>query len=64
MYKLEKIFSFRISLEELDAIKKLRKNGINVSGLLRRALRRFADNSTLKNKKDYAEGIINRIGLP
>ena len=53
MYKMDKIYSFHISLEEREAIEKLRKNGINVSRLLRRALRRFADKSELQKKKLY-----------
>jgi post-segregation antitoxin (ccd killing protein) len=51
MYKMDKIYSFHISIEEREAIEKLRKNGINVSRLLRRALRRFADKSELQKKE-------------
>jgi post-segregation antitoxin (ccd killing protein) len=53
MYKMDKIYSFHISLEEREAIEKLRKNGINVSRLLRRALRRFADKSEFQSKGNY-----------
>ena len=63
MYKMDKIYSFHISIEEREAIEKLRKNGINVSRLLRRALRRFADKSELQ-KKNYTWNIFNRIDLP
>jgi hypothetical protein len=44
MYKMNKVFSFHISVEEKDAIEVLRKYDINISRFLRRALRDLAGN--------------------
>ena len=57
MYKMDKVYSFHISLEERDAIKELRRNGVNVSRFLRRELRRFADSLILKDRNNTTGGI-------
>jgi hypothetical protein len=57
MYKMNKVFSFHISMEEKDAIEVLRKYDINISRFLRRALRDLAgklgcrnDNTAMNNE--------------
>jgi hypothetical protein len=57
MYKMDKVFSFHISKEERRAIEVLKKNDINTSRFLRRALRDLAgklgcrnDNTAMNNE--------------
>jgi len=57
MYKMDKVYSFHVSIEERNAINELRKNGINVSSFLRRELRRFAEGLILRNNNHLTGGI-------
>ena len=56
IYKLDTLYTFKISKEERKAINVLRKNNINVSRFLRRELRMFAKElSKRKSHDDFME---------
>jgi hypothetical protein len=59
MYKLNKLYSFHISLKDKDAIKAIRENDINVSKFLRMSLRRLENVIKSQKKKVKKDKISN-----
>ena len=54
IYKLDTLYTFKISREERKAINELRKNNINVSRFLRWELRRFAKELSEQRNQDVS----------
>ena len=61
MNKLRKLYSFHIGVKEIDAIKILRKNDINISRLLRESLRDMKNKLHLENERQQLNGSLCKI---